>query len=176
MGPKERSVSVSSSRRRERCNGCHQRNHTGARIELQRRFLPDIQAGKQAPMRAGVDKVDILITPAFSHPSIEQVAAEPIAVNSELGKFTNYMNLLIWRLLYLVSTPKMVSRLGLLSRKSDGGWQVIDSLAIQRLLVGKGVTATEKGLFDRRRMEIVVCGALMEGCRLTINFLREAEC
>ena len=122
-----------------------------------------------------LDKVDILITPtAFSHPSIEQVAAEPIAVNSELGKFTNYMNLLD---LCGIAIPGIDTEDGqpfgitLVAKAMEDGKLLDSASAIQRLLVGKGVTATEKGSFDRKRMEIVVCGAHMEGLPLNYQLL-----
>lgn len=40
-------------------------------------------------------QVDVLITPTVpTHPSIDEMLAEPIARNTELGEYTNYMNLL----------------------------------------------------------------------------------
>ena len=42
-------------------------------------------------------QVDALLTPtAPTHPTIEAMLAEPIARNSELGLYTNFMNLLDW--------------------------------------------------------------------------------
>ena len=43
------------------------------------------------------DTVDVLCVPsAPRHPSIAEVQAEPIAVNSEMGTYTNFVNLLGW--------------------------------------------------------------------------------
>ena len=122
-----------------------------------------------------LDKVDILITPtAFSHPSIEQVAAEPIAVNSELGKFTNYMNLLD---LCGIAIPGIDAEDGkpfgiTLVAKAMEDAKLLDTASVmQSLIAGEGPTSTEKGLFDRKRMQIVVCGAHMEGLPLNHQLL-----
>ena len=43
------------------------------------------------------DSVDVLCVPsAPRHPSIAEVQADPIAVNSEMGTYTNFVNLLGW--------------------------------------------------------------------------------
>ena len=43
------------------------------------------------------EKVDVLCVPsAPRHPSIAEVQADPIAVNSEMGTYTNFVNLLGW--------------------------------------------------------------------------------
>jgi allophanate hydrolase len=117
-----------------------------------------------------LDKVDVLITPTVSsHPSIEQVANEPIAANNAMGKFTNYMNLLD---LCGVAIPGIDVDDGrpfgitLVAKAMADATLMDTALVIQRFIAGEGSISSEKGLLDRKRMEIVVCGAHMEGLPL----------
>ena len=102
------------------------------------------------------------------------MAAEPIAVNTELGKFTNYMNLLD---LCGIAIPGIDAedgkRFGItLIAKAMEDAKLLDTASVmQSLIAGEGPTSTEKGLFDRKRMEIVVCGAHMEGLPLNHQLL-----
>lgn len=48
-----------------------------------------------AASRVALDGFDALLTPTTTmHPTIEQVAGDPVAINSALGKYTNFCNLL----------------------------------------------------------------------------------
>jgi allophanate hydrolase len=48
-----------------------------------------------AAARVALDGFDALLTPTTTgHPTIEQVAGDPVAINSALGKYTNFCNLL----------------------------------------------------------------------------------
>lgn len=48
------------------------------------------------------DRVDVLLVPSVPlHPTFEEVKAEPITVNSQLGTYTNFVNLLDWSALAL---------------------------------------------------------------------------
>jgi allophanate hydrolase len=51
----------------------------------------------RAPAHAVFDQVDVLMVPtAPRHPQFQEVASDPVGVNSELGTFTNFVNLLGW--------------------------------------------------------------------------------
>lgn len=57
------------------------------------------------PAQAMFDGVDVLMVPtAPRHPRFEEVAADPVGVNSELGTYTNFVNLLGWCALALPAT------------------------------------------------------------------------
>jgi allophanate hydrolase len=57
------------------------------------------------PAQALFEQVDVLMTPtAPRHPRFEEVAADPVGVNSELGTYTNFVNLLGWSALALPAT------------------------------------------------------------------------
>ena len=59
----------------------------------------DLHALREAEReaRAVWDPVDVLMVPTASgHPRFAEVDAEPIAVNSQLGTYTNFVNLLGW--------------------------------------------------------------------------------
>ena len=125
-------------------------------------------------MRAELDKVDILITPtAFSHPSIEQVAAEPIAVNSELGKFTNYMNLL--DLCRYASIPGIDTEDGqpfgitLVAKAMEDGKLLIQPLQYKDFLLEKESPLLRKDYLTED--ECGCAGAHMEGLPLNYQLL-----
>ena len=51
----------------------------------------------RTPAQALFDEVDVLMVPtAPRHPTFAEVAADPVGVNSELGTYTNFVNLLGW--------------------------------------------------------------------------------
>jgi allophanate hydrolase len=57
------------------------------------------------PAQAMFDGVDVLMVPTTPrHPRFEEVAADPVGVNSELGTYTNFVNLLGWCALALPAT------------------------------------------------------------------------
>jgi allophanate hydrolase len=52
---------------------------------------------QQASLRAWWHDVDLLLVPsAPTHPSFEQVDAQPLAANAQLGTYANFVNLLGW--------------------------------------------------------------------------------
>ena len=62
-----------------------------------------LRAAQQTQARLW-QQVDLLMTPtAPRHPSFEQVAADPVGVNAQLGAYTNFVNLLGWSALALPS-------------------------------------------------------------------------
>jgi allophanate hydrolase len=57
-----------------------------------------------AMRRPPVEQVDVLMVPtATGHPSMAEVAADPIGANARLGAYTNFVNLLGWSALALPS-------------------------------------------------------------------------
>ena len=70
----------------------HQRFNAADTFSAQYR-LQDLQQQAEAIW----ENVDVLCVPsAPRHPSIAEVQADPIAVNSEMGTYTNFVNLLGW--------------------------------------------------------------------------------
>ena len=65
------------------------------------RYRLDALARAAATLWQGLDA--LLVPTAPTHPTLAQVAAEPIARNSALGRYTNFVNLLGWSALALPS-------------------------------------------------------------------------
>jgi allophanate hydrolase len=60
----------------------------------------------QARLRRLWDGVDVLLVPtAPTHPSFAEVDADPVGVNSRLGTYTNFVNLLGWCALAVPAAP-----------------------------------------------------------------------
>lgn len=117
-----------------------------------------------------LEGVDALITPtAGRHYSVEEVLADPIATNSRLGYYTNYMNLLDF---CGIAVPAMTTQ----SERPFGLTLVCDRLKdIQAL----SIAATLEKHFSRDRyrsntphyqsaehIEVAVCGAHLSGMAL----------
>lgn len=63
------------------------------------------------PAQALLDEVDVLMVPtAPRHPRFDEVAADPVGVNAELGTYTNFVNLLGWAAL---AVPAAITPQGL---------------------------------------------------------------
>lgn len=53
--------------------------------------------GRRVEANAIWEQVDVILVPsAPHHPTLEQVAADPVVVNKDLGSFTNFVNFLGW--------------------------------------------------------------------------------
>mgnify|MGYP002362693876 FL=1 len=56
----------------------------------------------QAELSSWWDQIDLLMVPtAPTHPTFAEVAADPLGANSQLGRYTNFVNLLGWSALAL---------------------------------------------------------------------------
>lgn len=134
---------------------------------------------------AAWEEVDVIITPtAGTHYTVEEVLAEPIKLNSNLGRYTNYMNLLDMAAIavpagFLEDTcmpwgitlfaPAFSDRMlaGLAARFHQ-------SLAIR---LGKSAVTSDEAPLPQDvkvatdMMQIAVCGAHMEGLPLNPQLL-----
>jgi allophanate hydrolase len=69
----------------------------------------------QSSLAALWQQIDLLLVPtAPTHPSFAQVAADPLGVNSRLGRYTNFVNLLGWCALALPAGQTFTAQAGLL--------------------------------------------------------------
>ncbi|MFM2067913.1 MAG: allophanate hydrolase [Pseudomonadota bacterium] len=69
----------------------------------------------QARLAALWHDIDLLMVPtAPTHPSFEQVAADPLGANSRLGRYTNFVNLLGWCALALPAGQALTAQATLL--------------------------------------------------------------
>ena len=129
---------------------------------------------------AVLDGVDALLTPTAGRPfTIEAVLAEPVRRNSELGHYTNFVNLLD---LAAVAVPAGFTPAGLpfgvtlvgpafgdralLSIASRFEATLAPALAGRRRPVTKGERTALSPVGDPRRVELLVCGAHMSGMAL----------
>jgi allophanate hydrolase len=116
--------------------------------------------------RAILEGFDALLVPtAPGHPTIAQVQADPIGVNSRLGTYTNFMNLLD---MAGIAVPAGVADDGLfgvtvVTRAFDD--QV--GLDVAGLLTG-----SDPGLYPDTGLELVVFGAHMRGFPLCDELVR----
>jgi allophanate hydrolase len=97
---------------------------------------------------AQLDRVDALLVPTtVEHPTIAEVAADPIGVNARLGRFTNFANLL-----------------GLAALAIPAG--TVDGLPFGVSLVGKGFTDSTLAAIARQlpaTAQVAVVGAHLTG-------------
>ncbi|WP_447529107.1 allophanate hydrolase [Vreelandella sp. TE19] len=125
-----------------------------------------------------ISQVDVMLSPTtVTHPSKAEVAADPIGVNSRLGTWTNFMNLLDYSAL---AVPVGFSGKGLPVGVTLFG-PVFDDLKLltlargieERLELPLGATRvahpeleTLETLAQDGTLELVVCGAHLEGLPL----------
>ena len=126
------------------------------------------------------DEVDALLTPTAGRAfTIEEMLAEPVRRNSELGHYTNFVNLLD---LAAVAVPAGFTPTGLpfgvtlvgrafadralLSIASRFERTLAPRLAARRRPEANGGRAALAPVGDARRVELLVCGAHMSGMAL----------
>ena len=123
---------------------------------------------------------DVLMVPTTpGHPRFEDVAAEPIAVNSALGRYTNFVNLLDWCALALpaattpIGLPFGVTFIG--PSRSDAGlanfgrrWQAATNLPLGATGRRADLPATAPSPWPRSEamLPIAVVGAHLSGLPL----------
>ncbi len=92
------------------------------------------------------DRVDVIVAPTTPrHPTIAEVMDDPIGVNSELGRFTNFVNLLD---LCAVAVPPNLTVIA-------PAWCEVDAIEVAAQLAGRS------GVVDR--VELAVVGAHLRG-------------
>jgi allophanate hydrolase len=118
------------------------------------------------PTWAVVDAILFPVTP--THPTLAEVAAEPVAVNSQLGRFTNMTNLLD---LAALAVPG--------PRRSDGlpfGVQFLGPAFSDELLLDVGAVWTGEGVGPVRPVDglvpVAVAGAHLTGQPLNADLVR----
>ncbi len=123
-----------------------------------------------------LDKVDALLTPTAGRLfTIEEMLAEPIARNSELGYYTNYMNLLDMTSIAIPTTftsgglpfgvtlvSKAFTDRALLSLAT----RLQPLLPLSALDYPASAATIDTSVDDQRTIEITVCGAHLEGLPL----------
>ncbi|WP_280564789.1 allophanate hydrolase [Chromohalobacter sp. 48-RD10] len=125
---------------------------------------------------AQLDQVDVMLTPTVvTHPSKTEVANDPIGLNSQLGRWTNFMNLLDYSALAI---PVRLSKglpqgVTLFSKAFDD----LFLLSVGRALESSSALPLGATHIPRSRptalppasdgtLELVVCGAHLEGLAL----------
>ncbi len=112
------------------------------------------------PVWAGADALLLPVTPG--HPTLAEVAADPIGVNARLGRFTNFVNLLD---LCAVAVPAGERADGLpfgvqLIAPAFADWPLLDLAARWR------AEPVEESTVDSGWTELAVCGAHLSGLPL----------
>lgn len=122
---------------------------------------------------AVMDTLDLVLTPALPRAyTREQIRAEPIVRNSEMGTYTNFMNLLDYT---AVAVPAGLQRNGLpwgvtlFGRVFSDQYLLKVARALQEQSAGLATACGHAGPGDRLR--IVVCGAHLQGLPLNHQLL-----
>ena len=141
------------------------------------RGLYALQAAR-ADSAALWSQVDLLLVPtAPGHPTLVEVAADPIGVNARLGQYTNFVNLLGWCALALPFTPTpsglpfgvtFIGPAGADTALARFGDQWQQALALPLGAIGHPLPAVADSLWPASRptMPIAVVGAHLSGLPL----------
>ncbi|MCC8395559.1 allophanate hydrolase [Paraburkholderia sp. MMS20-SJTR3] len=124
---------------------------------------------------AALDPLDFVLTPAYPRPvTLAELARDPIAPNSLLGYYTNFMNLLDYA---AVATPTGFMQNGLPWGVTVFGRAFTDQylLGVAELLQrasgiecvgGNAIEVSQRNAASHDRMRVAVCGAHMQGLPL----------
>ena len=139
-----------------------------ARVEAAQR----LQSLKQA-CDGMMQTFDLVLTPTLPRPwRIEDLRAEPVLRNSELGTYTNFMNLLDYA---AVAVPAGAMRNGLPWGITLFGRAFTDQylLAVADPFMARGtpVPGAQRALIPGDRVRVVVCGAHLQGLALNHQLL-----
>jgi allophanate hydrolase len=120
--------------------------------------------------------VDLALTPTIPRAfTVAELQAEPIRRNSELGTYTNFMNLLDYA---AVTLPAARMRSGLPWGPTLFGRAFSDqyllAIAGRFLAAEAGVPTSRRELIANDRIRVVVCGAHLQGLALNHQLLDRA--
>ncbi|MGF1682117.1 allophanate hydrolase [Photobacterium minamisatsumaniensis] len=116
-----------------------------------------------------MDEVDVVLTPtAGTIYTIDEVNADPVALNSNLGYYTNFMNLLDYS---AIAIPSGFTNAGLpfgvtLFAPAFHEQMLIQLASQWQTLMGLPLGATQLELDDTENVDLLVCGAHMKDLAL----------
>ena len=128
----------------------------------------DLQACKASADRE-LEKLDAILTPTIPSPyRIDELLQNPIQLNSHLGYYTNFMNLLDYAAV-AVPTSTLKSSIGFgvtIFHKAFSDKRLLGIAAAMQNIFDEGVNAEKSQLEATDHISVAVCGAHMKGLPL----------